>query len=88
MNDSLEAIRHQQLLILKELKIIREHISGQSAIMQPDQPLSVVQAARFLGLSASTIYKLVHFKKIQPLQRKKRGRLLFDKKSLLQFLQS
>ena len=87
MSDTLETIRQQQLQILAELKIIRQYISRQPAIVQPDQPFSVAQAAGFLGLSASTIYKLVHFKKIQPLQLKKRGRLLFTRETLLQFLQ-
>jgi len=87
MSDALEIIQQQQLQILAELKVIRQYISLKPDIVQPDQPLSVAQAAGFLGLSASTIYKLVHFKKIQPLQRKKRGRLLFTRETLLQFLQ-
>ena len=87
MNDLIENIHQQQLQILVELKAIKQYISRQPGIVHPDQPLSVAQAAGFLGLSASTIYKLVHFKKIQPLQCKKRGRLMFTRESLLQFLQ-
>ena len=87
MNNIFETIHQKQLQILAELKVIKQYILRQPDIMQPDQPLSVAQAAEFLGLSASTIYKLVHFKKIQPLQRKKSGRLLFTKETLFEFLQ-
>ena len=87
MSDTIETIHQQQLQILAELKVIKQYVLRQPGIVQPDQPLSVAQAAGFLGLSVSTIYKLVHFKKIQPLQRKKRGRLLFTRETLLQFLQ-
>lgn len=50
--------------------------------------MTVEEAAHFTGLSSSTIYKLVHYKKLQPLQRKKRGRLLFLKETLFAFLHS
>ena len=73
MSDTLEKIQQQQLQILAELKAIKQYILRQPAIKQHNQPLSVAQAAKLLGLSASTIYKLVHYKKLPSLQRKKEG---------------
>jgi excisionase family DNA binding protein len=80
---------HQKLDNLSaDLKYIRQLLLRKDVTHFSDKPFTVTEAADFTGLSPSTIYKLVHYKKLQPLQRKKRGRLLFLKQTLFAFLQS
>jgi excisionase family DNA binding protein len=71
-----------------DLKIIKQLLSKKDGNAFSDKPLTVAEAAHFTGLSSSTIYKLVHYQKLQPLQRKKGGRLLFLKETLFAFLQT
>jgi excisionase family DNA binding protein len=71
-----------------DIKSIKQLLARKDATHLPDKPFTVAEAADFTGLSPSTIYKLVHYKKLQPLQRKKRGRLLFMKENLFAFLHS
>lgn len=71
-----------------DLKTIRQLLIRKDTTLLNDKPLTVAEAAHFTGLSSSTIYKLVHYKKLQPLQRRKRGRLLFQKETLFTFLQT
>lgn len=85
MNDP-KLLHHKLDQLAAELSIIKQLLLKKDTISSDAQPLNVNQAAVFTGLAPSTIYKLVHYKKLQPLQRKKRGRLLFIKQTLLEFL--
>jgi excisionase family DNA binding protein len=71
-----------------DIKSIKQLLARKDTTQLRDKPFTVIEAADFTGLSPSTIYKLVHYKKLHPLQRKKRGRLLFLKDTLLSFLHS
>ena len=48
--------------------------------------LSLKQAADFLHLSQSSIYKLIYNKKLTPVQRSARSRILFTKEHLTYYL--
>lgn len=89
-------MKTSQLLLLKIEQLTDEVQSiKQLLLKKKKQPectetgfkyLTVKEAATFLDLSYSTIYKLVHFKKLTPIQRIKRGRLLFSIQELNRFL--
>ncbi len=49
--------------------------------------LTLKQAADFLHLSASSIYKLIYKKKLMPVQRTARSKILFTKEQLAIYLQ-
>lgn len=74
---------HSELAAVKQLLLANNTVPSFT-----DKPLTVQEAAAFTGLSVSSIYRLVREKQLHPLQRLKRGRLLFLKQSLLDFLQT
>lgn len=51
-----------------------------------ERPLSMKQAADFLHLSISRMYGLIYEKKLMPLQRMGRSKILFSIKELNRFL--
>lgn len=89
-------MKNDQLLLLKiehlagEIQSIKQLLLKKKKQPEPAQSdckhLNVQEAVTFLNLSSSTIYKLVHFKKLKPIQRIKRGRLLFSIQELNRFL--
>ncbi len=48
--------------------------------------LTLKQAAEFLHLSTSSIYKLIYKKNITPVQRTAKSRILFTKEHLINYL--
>ncbi len=87
MNETIILKGQEEILLrLKELKDLI--LQQQAAAASHDTPLNIREAAGFTGLKPSTLYKMVHYKKISALQRKKRGRLLFTKSSLINFINS
>lgn len=54
---------------------------------ESQQLLSTQEAADFLNLSRARIYQLIYQKTIQPLQKLKRGRILFEVNELNRYLQ-
>ncbi len=69
-------------LTLEVLQLLRSHAPATST--DEESPLSVEQAAEFLGIATQTVYQ--NIKRIP--NRKKHGRLYFFKSELLLYLES
>ncbi len=81
----------QRLIRLEEKldKLINEIVSMKmmySGHLPRDKPMSITDAAEYLRLSASSVYKLIYAGKLTPLQRIKGGRILFTTEELNSFL--
>jgi excisionase family DNA binding protein len=78
---------HEKIdLLLVEMRTVKQLLQDHENNNKAIKPLTVSEAAEFTGLSPSTIYKLVQYQKLPAIQRKRRGRLLFQKESLFEFL--
>jgi excisionase family DNA binding protein len=83
MQDELQLIHEKLDLITKELTAIR---ASMQIVSNGSPPLTIEQAAAYLHLSVSRVYDLVYAGKLQPLQHRKHGRLLFSNQHLNQYL--
>ena len=80
-------MREEQDEIHKRLKALESKIDLLLKLAGSNTPLSVGQAASYLHLSVSRIYCLIGEGQLQPLQRKKYGRILFRPSDLYEYIQ-
>ncbi len=67
------------------MQIVRQ--GAEKDVGDPDTALlTLKQAADFLHLSKSSIYKLIYKKNITPVQRTAKSRILFTKEHLINYL--
>jgi excisionase family DNA binding protein len=71
---------------LQQLITLFERDVGETVVTQPKAPLSLKQAAAYLHLSPSHLYSLIYSGAIQPLQRTKGSRILFNQSTLNNYL--
>ncbi|WP_081195915.1 helix-turn-helix domain-containing protein [Niastella koreensis] len=83
MNEELKLIQQKLDTLITKLDKIQSRLSFQE-INSP--PLSLQEAATYLHLSVSRVYSLVYAGRLQTLQHTKRGRHLFSKEHLNQYL--
>lgn len=83
MNEELKLIQKKLDMLIAQLDNIQSRLSSLE-ITSP--PLSLQEAATYLRLSVSRIYSLVYAGKLQTLQHTKRGKLLFSKEHLSQYV--
>lgn len=83
MKEELQLINQRLDHLAKELATLKAAIAFRANI---SPPLSIREAAAYLQLSRSRVYDLVYSGKLQPLQHRKRGRILFSKESLQNYL--
>ncbi len=81
----LEQIEERLDRLLKDIAFIKRKMANYSH-MPRDKPLNIDEAADYLKLSVSTIYKMVYAGKITALQRSSKTRLLFTVNELDLFL--
>lgn len=84
MNEELKLIQQKLDSLITKLDKIQSRLSSQEINSSP--PLSLQEAASYLHLSVSRVYSLVYAGKLQTLQHTKRGRHLFSKEHLNQYL--
>lgn len=83
-------MREEQDEIHNRLNALESKIDSLLKLARDDgsnTPMSVEQAANYLHLSVSRIYCLIGGGHLQPLQRKKYGRILFRQSDLHEYLQ-
>ncbi len=85
--ERLESIERKLDKLLSDVAYIKGKLSNYSH-MPRDRPLSIRQAADYLKLSVSTIYKMVYAGKIMAVQRSNKSRLLFTIDELDLFLKN
>jgi excisionase family DNA binding protein len=83
MNEELKLIHQKLDTLIAQLDNIQSRLTSLE-INSP--PLSLKEAATYLHLSVSRVYSLVYAGKLQTLQHTKRGKLLFSKEHLNQYL--
>lgn len=84
MDSELDSINRQLRQLNAKLDLIVQYLSGNDS--QSDRPLDSQQAAAYLHLSVSYLYTLVNAGKLEAIQKKKQGRLLFTKQQLDRYL--
>jgi hypothetical protein len=77
-----ERITHMEQL----LEELIHHFGEKDIGMGKEKPLSLKQAADFLHLSVSRMYSLIYEKKLFPIQRTSRSKILFTQQELNRFL--
>lgn len=83
MNEELKLIHQKLDTLIAQL----DKIQSRSYTLEINSPpLSLQEAATYLHLSVSRVYSLVNAGKLQTLQHTKRGRHLFSKEHLNQYL--
>lgn len=85
--ERLESIERKLDKLLNEVAYIKSKLCNYSH-MPRDRLLSIEQAAEYLKLSVSTIYKMVYAGKITTIQRSNKSRLLFTMDELDLFLRN
>jgi excisionase family DNA binding protein len=83
MNEELKLIHQKLDTLIAKLDKIQ---SRSSTLEINSGPFSLQEAAAYLHLSVSRVYSLVHAGRLQTLQHTKRGRHLFSKEHLNQYL--
>jgi excisionase family DNA binding protein len=85
MEDQLMRIEEKMDVILREVTGLKKRLDNLNH--QPrDKPLAIQQAAEYLQLSASRLYGLIYSGKLTPMQRNKKGRVLFSLEELNKYL--
>ncbi|WP_142683024.1 helix-turn-helix domain-containing protein [Chitinophaga polysaccharea] len=84
MHEELEDIRQRLYEVDRKIELLLQLARNDAIDRQP--PLSATQAAAYLHLSLSRVYCLIAEGRLQPLQRKKYGRILFSLQHLRQYL--
>jgi len=83
-------MNHELKLIHEKLDTLITKLDKQSRLssleINSSPPLSLQEAATYLHLSVSRVYSLVYAGRLQTLQHTKRGRHLFSKEHLNQYL--
>lgn len=84
-NLQFERIEYKLDQLLSEVLDLKSQLNGYCH-MPRDKPLDIQQAADYLHLSTSSIYKLIYATKLTPIQRSGKTRLLFTLEELDNFL--
>ncbi len=88
----MENLVFTQLSITEVRKMLREEVQAAINGIQStkaentDELLNIQEVAKFINMAVPSVYGLVHFKKIPHIKRGKR--LIFEKKYILEWLQS
>jgi excisionase family DNA binding protein len=77
-----DRVMHIEQLLEKLVSQIGEKDVGSDK----EKPLTLKQAADFLHLSVSRVYSLIYEKKLAPIQRTGRSKILFSRNELNKFL--
>ncbi len=85
MDKALTQIEEKIDLLIREVITLKKRLDSLSH--QPrDKPLPIVSAAEYLNLSVSRIYGLIYSGLLKPIQRGKKGRILFSLEELNRYL--
>jgi hypothetical protein len=76
MKEQLIRMEEKMDLLIKEVIGLKKRLDNLSH-MPRDKPLPISGAAEYLNLSVSRLYGLIYSGKLSPIQRSKKGRILF-----------
>ena len=89
----MENLVFTQLSVTEVRKMLREEVQAvikdiqlPQAVEEINELLSIQEVAKFINMAVPSVYGLVHFKKIPHIKRGKR--LIFEKKQIIDWLQS
>jgi excisionase family DNA binding protein len=85
MEKALTRIEEKIDLLIREVITLKKRLDSLSH--QPrDKPIPISTAAEYLNLSVSRLYGLIYSGELTPIQRSKRGRILFSQDELNRYL--
>jgi len=85
MERQLQQIDEKIDAILKEISGLKKQLDSLSHLPR-DKPLPIQKAAEYLHLSVSRLYGLIYSGELIPIQRNKKGRILFSLEELNRYL--
>ncbi len=85
MEEQLIRMEEKMDLLIKEVIGLKKRLDNLSH-MPRDKPLPINGAAEYLNLSVSRLYGLIYSGELTPIQRSKRGRILFSQEELNRYL--
>ena len=85
MEDQLMRIEEKLDMLLKEVIGLKKGLGNHNHLPR-DKPLAIRQAAEYLHLSVSRLYGLIYSGELSPMQRNKKGRILFSLDELNRYL--
>ncbi len=86
MKQELQQLSKRIMCMEQLLEKLIHHFGEKDIGMGKEKPLSLKQAADFLHLSVSRMYSLIYEKKLFPVQRTSRSKILFTQQELNRFL--
>jgi hypothetical protein len=87
MEEQLSRLESKLDSLLREVADLKKRLD-RNAHMARDEPMAIRQAGQYLRLSVSSIYKLIYAGELNPIQRHKKGRILFSIEELNRFLKN
>lgn len=85
MDKALTRIEEKIDLLIREVITLKKRLDSFSH--QPrDKPIPISTAAQYLNLSVSRLYGLIYSGLLKPIQRGKKGRILFSLEELNRYL--
>ena len=85
MEEQLIRMEEKMDLLIKEVIGLKKRLDNLNH-MPRDKPLPINAAAEYLNLSVSRLYGLIYSGELTPIQRSKRGRILFSQEELNRYL--
>lgn len=85
MEEQLIRMEEKMNMLIKEIIGLKKQLDNLNH-MPRDKPLPINGAAEYLNLSVSRLYGLIYSGELTPIQRSKRGRILFSQEELNKYL--